>query len=107
MTYNAKPNARIVGPGLRKPGVSRQLAAGAASANTALTASCERISICATGADIRYAIGTSAQTANAGTSHFIKQNERIELDIDFNSQIAFIRDASADGVAEVTEFVNY
>ena len=107
MTYQANTAQRIDGPGLRKPGVARQLAAGSSSANTALTSTCERISIIATGADIRYAIGTSAQTANAGTSHFIKQNERIELDIPSGANIGLIRDASSDGVAEITEFVNY
>ena len=107
MTYQANTAQRIDGPGLRKPGVARQLAAGSSSANTALTSTCERISIIAISADIRYAIGTSAQTANAGTSHFIKQNERIELDIPSGANIGLIRDASSDGVAEITEFVNY
>ena len=105
--YQAAPAKRLEGSGLRKPGVARQLAAGSSSANTALTSTCERISIIATGADIRYAIGTSAQTANASTSHFIKQNERVELDIPSSANIAFIRDASTDGVAELTEFENY
>ena len=95
----------------------------------ALTVGCERISILATTADGRYSLGTTAQTANASTSHFIKNGERIELDvpqhvdhsatgdpasIDNNanygnllaSNIAVIRDASTDGVLEVTEFVN-
>ena len=106
-TYRVTPATRIEGPGLRKPGVARQLAAGSSSANTALTSTCERISIIATGADIRYAIGTSAQSANASTRHFINQNERVELDIPSSANIAFIRDASTDGVAELTEFENY
>ena len=107
MTYSVNAAARIVGPGLRKPGTARQLAAGSSSANTALTSTCERISILAVTADIRYLIGTSAQTANAGTSHFIKTGERIELDIPLGANIGVIRDASTDGVLEVTEFENY
>ena len=107
MTYSVNTAARIAGPGLRKPGVARQLAAGSSSANTALTSTCERISILAVTADIRYLIGTSAQTANAGTSHFIKTGERIELDVPLGANIGVIRDASTDGVLEVTEFANY
>tara|TARA_R100001082_G_scaffold63143_1_gene35393 strand:+ start:43 stop:366 length:324 start_codon:yes stop_codon:yes gene_type:complete len=107
MAYNTVADKRIAGPGLRKPGVARQLAAGATSANTALTSTCERISILAVTADIRYLIGTSAQTANAGTSHFIKAGERLELDVPLGANIGIIRDASTSGVLEVTEFVNY
>ena len=107
MTYSVNAAARIVGPGLRKPGTARQLAAGASSANTALTSTCERISILAVTADIRYLIGTSAQTANAGTSHFIKTGERIELDVPLGANIGVIGDASTDGVLELTEFSNY
>ena len=107
MAYNTVADKRIEGPGLRKPGVARQLAAGATSANTALTSTCERISILAVTADIRYLIGTSAQTANAGTSHFIKAGERLELDVPLGANIGIIRDASTSGVLEVTEFVNY
>jgi len=107
MTYSVNAAARIVGPGLRKPGTARQLAAGASSANTALTSTCERISILAVTADIRYLIGTSAQTANAGTSHFIKTGERIDLDVPLGANIGVIRDASTDGVLELTEFSNY
>ena len=129
MSYKSNPADRIKGSRLRKPGVARQLAAGSSTANTALTVGCERISILATTADVRYSLGTTAQTANASTSHFIKYGERIELDvpqhvdhsatgdpasIDNNanygnllaSNIAVIRDASTDGVLEVTEFVN-
>ena len=107
MTYSVNAAARIVGPGLRKPGTARQLAAGSSSANTALTSTCERISILAVTADIRYLIGTSAQTANAATSHFIKAGERIDLDIPLGANIGVIRDASTDGVLELTEFSNY
>ena len=120
---------RIKGSGLRVPGVARQLAAGSSSANTALTIGCERISILAVTADIRYSLGTTAQTASATASHLIKAGERLELDVpqhlDFSatgdpasiannanygnllaSNIAIIRDASTNGTLEVTDFVN-
>ena len=107
MSYSVLTSRRIQGPGLRKPGVARQLAAGSSSANTALTATCERISIRAVTAAIRYAIGTTSQTANAGTSHFIAQNERLELDVPLGANIGIIRDDSTSGTLEVTEFENY
>ena len=120
MSYTPNPTDRLKGVGLREPGTARQLAAGASSANTALTVGCERISILATTADVRYSLGTTAQTANASTSHFIKNGERLELDVpqhfEFTagstygnllaSNIAVIRDGTTDGVLEVTEFVN-
>ena len=107
MAYITVSGQRIEGPGLSKPGVARQLAAGSSSANTVLTSTCERISIRAEGADIRYAIGTSSQTANAGTSHWIADNERLNIDVPIGANIGVIRDASADGVLHVTEFENY
>jgi len=84
--------------------LARQLAAGASSANTVLSANTTKITIRAVTAAIRYVIGVNAtQTANASTSHFIAQNERLTLDISRNSNIAVIRDASTDGVLELSE----
>jgi hypothetical protein len=83
-------------------GVARQLAAGAASANTALTTTCRRVSIHARTADIRYVIGIGAQTASA-TSHFIAAGERLDLDVLASAQIAVIRAGSTDGVLELSE----
>lgn len=86
------------------PAVSRQLAAGSASANTALTTTCRRISMRARSADIRYVLGTTSQTANASTSHFIGQDERLDIDVpDTTPNIAIIRAAATDGTLEVTE----
>ena len=107
MTTAVRPQARIKGPGLRKPGVARQLAAGSSSANTALTTTCERISIHCVAQPCRYAIGTSAQTANGNTSHFIAAGERLELDVPLEANIAVIRDGGTDGTIELTEFDNY
>jgi hypothetical protein len=89
---------------LASVGVARQLAAGATSANTALTTTCRRISICAQTANIRFAIGTGAQTAS-GTSHFIQSGERLDLDVPANAQIAVIRAGSTDGTLELSELV--
>ena len=101
--YDGNWSSKYVEPN-RQPGVARQLSAGATSANTALTTSCSRISIRAITADIRYAIGSGAsQTANANTSHFIAQNERLELVVPEEANIAVIRDASTSGTLELTE----
>jgi hypothetical protein len=95
--------AQTVEP-LGKPSVARQLAAGAATAVTALTVGCTRVSLYAAGADIRFEISnTSTQTADASTSHFIASGERLDFRCEPGSYIARIRDASTDGVLEVTE----
>jgi hypothetical protein len=92
-------------PVLRRPGVARQLAAGADSANTALTVTCQYITMRAVGADIRYSIGSTAQTANGDTSHFIASGERLDLAVPAEANIAIIRDASTDGILELTELL--
>lgn len=90
---------------LGAPGVARQLSAGVSSANTALTDGVYRVSIRAIGADIRFEIGSGAQTANATTSHFIGRNERLDFAVPLDPNIAIIRDASADGTLELTELI--
>jgi hypothetical protein len=84
------------------PVTARKLTAGAASANTALTSTVTRISIRATGADIRYSIGSTAQTATTD-SHFIGVDERLDLRLPGSPNIAVIRAGGIDGVLEVTE----
>lgn len=101
--YRGEYSNRYVEP-YRLVGTARQLSAGSASANTALTASISRISIRAVGADIRYSIGNSAQTASA-TSHFIASGERLELRVPEGANIAVIRNASTDGTLEVSELL--
>jgi hypothetical protein len=83
-------------------GSAKQLAAGATSASTALTATCRRVSIHARLADIRYAVGTGTQTASA-TTHFIAMGERLDFDVPASAQIGVIRAGTVDGVLEVTE----
>jgi hypothetical protein len=84
------------------PTVARKLTAGSSSANTPLTSTCRRISIKAIGADIRYAIGSSSQTASA-TSHFIGNGERLDLAVPSTPNIAVIRNGSTSGTLELSE----
>ena len=89
---------------LGQPGVARQLAAGAASANVALTSTCRRVSIHANGAAVRFAIGSSAQTATA-TSHYLASGETKDFLVPATPNIAAIRGGTTDGVLEITELV--
>lgn len=96
-------NALPIEP-LGQAGVARKLTAGASSANTALTSTCKRITMRAVTADIRYAIGTSSQTATT-SSHFIASGERLDLAVPLGANIAVIRDAATSGTLELTELV--
>jgi hypothetical protein len=96
-------NALPIEP-LGQAGVARKLTAGASSANTALTSTCKRITMRAVTADIRYAIGTSSQTATT-SSHFIASGERLDLAVPLGANIAIIRDAATSGTLELTELV--
>jgi hypothetical protein len=92
---------------LSPPGVSRQLSATTTSASTALTPGIRGVSLLARGADIRFVIGAGAQTAVAGTSHFIANGERLDYTVPYSPdpRIGVIRDtaATANGTLEVTE----
>lgn len=87
------------------PTVARQITVTTSSTNTALTSTCRRISIRARGCDMRYAVGNVAQTANASTSHFIAQDERLDIAVPLNANIAVIREsaATANGTLALTE----
>lgn len=89
------------------PGVARHLSATASSQNTALTTTTSRISMRARGADIRFQVGVGAQTANASTSHFIGNGERLDFAVPLNANIAVIRDtaAASDGTLSISELV--
>lgn len=89
---------------LGKAGAARQLAAGASSVNTTLTAGVYRVSMRATGADIRFAIGSGAQTATT-SSHFIANGERLDFAVPIGANIAVIRAGSTSGTLELTELV--
>ena len=90
---------------LGEPATARQLIAGSASSNTALTATVRRISIRASGADIRFSIGTGTQTANGNTSNFIANGERLDFAVPVGAQIAVIRDGTVNGTLELTELI--
>ena len=94
----------VVTEPLGQAGVARKIAAGASSSNTALTATCKRISMRAVTADIRYSIGTTSQTATTD-SHFIASGERLDLAVPLGANIAVIRDAATSGTLELTELV--
>jgi len=87
---------------LGQAGAARQLAAGSTTSNTALTAGVFRLSMRAVGADIRFSIGTGAQTATA-TSHFIANGERLDFALPPGANIAVLRNGTTDGTLEVTE----
>ena len=101
---NGRFSADHVEP-LGVPTVARQLTATATSANTTLTANVSRISIRARFADIRYVVGVGTQTANASTSHFIANGERLDIAVPFGASIAVIRESAAtvNGSLAVTE----
>lgn len=92
---------------LGRPGVARQLAVSATSNSVALTASCRRISIKARGTDMRYVVGTGAQTADASTSHFIELGERLDISVPASCTIAAIRESASavNGSLAITELV--
>jgi hypothetical protein len=85
-------------------GTAYQLAATATSTNTQLTSSCKRLTMRAVGADIRYQVGSAAQTATA-ESHFIANGERLDIGLPSTPHIAILRNASTNGTLEVTELL--
>jgi hypothetical protein len=101
------PNNRYVDrvEPLGTPSVARQLTAGTASASTALTSNVSRLSIRCRNADTRYVVGVGTQTANASTSHFIANGERIDIAVPQGASIGYIRAGTTDGILEITELV--
>ena len=89
------------------PSVARQLAVTNASATQALTSTCRRVSIRARGTDIRYVIGTGSPVANASNSHFLGQDERLDIAVPPNCVIAAIRESASttNGSLAITELI--
>jgi hypothetical protein len=87
------------------PTVARQLPVTDTSDSVALTATCRRISIKARFCDMRFVVGTGAQTANAATSHFIEAGERLDFAVPAGATIAAIRETAAtvNGTLEIAE----
>lgn len=92
---SGEPGSSLHVEPLGTPSVARQITVTTVSANVELTATVRRISIHARGCDMRYAVGVGAQTANAATSHFIAQNERLDFAVPADAHIAAIRETSA------------
>jgi hypothetical protein len=89
------------------PGVARQVSVTTNSTNTQLTAGVKRISIKARTCNMRYSVGSTSQTANASTSHFIEVGERLDIRVPDGGHIAVIRDVNAtqDGILCITELI--
>jgi hypothetical protein len=90
-----------------RPTVARNTASTTASTNIVLTASVRRIAIYARTADIRFKLGTGAQTANAATDHYLPKATRVVFAVPTNANIAVIREAleTVNGLVEITELV--
>ena len=90
-----------------RPTVARSVASTTVSTNIALTGSVRRIAIYARTSDIRFKLGTDAQTANAATDHYLPKNTRVVFAVPANANIAVIREAleSVNGLVEITELV--
>lgn len=86
------------------PAEARQLTASSSSTNVELTSTCRRLSMRAVNADIRYSVGSIAQTATS-SSHFIAEGERIDIALPQTPHIAIIRNAATDGTLEITELL--
>jgi hypothetical protein len=101
-------NSRVVVDTLGQPATARQVATTVTSANQALTASgVNRISLYARISPLRYMVGSTSQTANNATSHYLAAGERIDIALPATPNIAVIRasDATEDGAAEITELI--
>lgn len=90
-----------------RPTVARSTASTTTSTNIVLTASVKRIAIYARTADIRFKLGTGAQTANAATDHYLPKATRVVFAVPANANIAVIREAleTTNGLVEITELV--
>lgn len=90
-----------------RPTVARSVVSSSASTNTVLTASVKRIAIYARTVDIRFKIGTGAQTANANTDHYLPKATRVVFAVPSNANIAIIRESmeTVNGLVEITELV--
>ena len=86
---------------LARVGVARQLTVSSTAVNQTLASTVRRISMTATGAALRFAV-TGTATA---TSHYLAQDERIDISVVQGTTISAIRNASADAVLEISELI--
>lgn len=84
---------------------ARKIPSSTISTRVTLTVGCKRVSVRARGCDIRYAVGDNTVTADASTSHFIAQDERLDIAVTGSDSIAAVRESLAvvDGILEITE----
>ena len=87
---------------LGQAGTARKLSVTSTTSNTALSQHISRISMRAVGANIRYSIGTTAQTAD-NNSHFIANGERLDLAVPPGANIAVYCETGTNGTLEITE----
>ena len=93
----------------KEPVKAYQLAAGASSASITLNDGSwdERLArLTAVGADIRWNLNAAASS----TTHFLKENQSIEIKVPWTSDtttIHAIRNASTSGTLEITSFREY
>lgn len=90
-----------------RPTVARSAASTTTSTNIALTSSVRRIAVYARTADIRFKLGSGAQSANAATDHYLPKNTRVVFAVPNNANIAIIRESmeTVNGLVEITELV--
>lgn len=75
---------------------AHQLPAGALTANTALTNNGFRCTMRARGCDIRYEVTSGVgAVASSTTSHFIAENERLDILLPVDANIAVVRNSTA------------
>ena len=107
MSWRGRQNT-ATGDQYKEPLRAIQLAAGASTGSATITEmGWVGLSMRAVGADIRYEFGAPA---NASTSHFIAQNERLFVATPWGAgdlSINAIRDASTNGVLEITVVREY
>lgn len=88
---------------LRKLGVARNIAVGAANAEQALTPTCTAVTMTLVGCNARIKI-TTAGTDAAATDHRVLDGERIDLAVDAGSTVAVIGDGGT-GTLAISELV--
>ena len=90
---------------LGRPTAAHQITLGGSAVDQVLSSSCNRISIKATGCACRYLVGNNDQSSSlSATSHFIAQDERMDIAVQDNGHICAKADAGA-GVLEISELV--
>lgn len=88
---------------LRRLGVARNLAVGAASVKVALTTTCTAVSLTSSGCNSRIKISTAGTDAVA-TDHRLMDGERIDVSVEPGSTVAAIAE-SGTGTLAISELV--